>query len=64
MNTFDFFSQEDKYFFAGLFNTAQNNFDLSLKELAQRINIKSDNGIDIIKMLLVKKERNSNLNTI
>lgn len=37
-NTFNFTEKKDKYFFAGLFNTAINNFDLSLSELNKRMN--------------------------
>jgi hypothetical protein len=45
-NTFDFNHKEDKHFFAGLFNTAINNFDLSLKELNKRMNHKKFKGND------------------
>lgn len=37
---FDFTNIKHKHFFAGLLNTAQHNFDLSLRELAKRIHNK------------------------
>jgi len=42
--TLDFNKKEDKHFFAGLFNTAVNNFDLSLRELNKRMNHKEIKG--------------------
>jgi len=36
MAHFDFYKQQDKHFFAGLFNTAIDNYELSLKELFRR----------------------------
>jgi len=44
---FDFKDKTQKYFFAGLFNTALNNFDLSLDELANRTGLKC-NGKELI----------------
>lgn len=41
---YDFFNKTDKHFFAGLFNTALNNFDLSLTELNKRMNYKEIKG--------------------
>jgi len=46
---FDFTNKEHKHFFAGLFNTAQHHFDLSLTELADRINEKGKTGKGFIK---------------
>ncbi len=40
---FDFNNTEHKYFFAGLLNTAKNNFDLTLTELGRRIKSKNIN---------------------
>jgi len=45
-HTYDFLKKEDKYFFAGLFNTAKDNFDLSLNELNKRLNYKEIKGKD------------------
>ena len=40
---FDFKNRTDKHFFAGVLNTALNNFDLSIKELGKRIGVKNPN---------------------
>ncbi|MCD4745551.1 MAG: type VI-B CRISPR-associated RNA-guided ribonuclease Cas13b [Bacteroidales bacterium] len=40
---YDFKTLEDKHFFAGLLNTAQNNINLSLGELSRRTGIKKGN---------------------
>jgi len=58
---YDFFNKTDKHFFAGLFNTALNNFDLSLAELNKRMNYKEIKGnekeIIIIEYAFNKDER-------
>ena len=56
---FDFFEDADKYFFAGLFNSAMNNFDLSLSELNNRINSNQNNSIEILKNAFSKERTQS-----
>jgi len=46
---YDLYKKDDKHFFAGLFNTAVNNFDLSIRELERRIKSKSNNSIGVLK---------------
>ena len=59
MENYNFFDKDEKHFFAGLFNTAIDNFDLSLLELKQRdklIKTNDNSSLSIINEAF-KKER-------